>query len=255
MLSVSENNGGIKGRFYDLTHPPEVTSEKISVQGAFPFYKITARIYRGIIPWNTVEAVSGKLKSRAILPFGVKADEKCGISAFAPKVLPKRVLFNSAVKTLEKMALDPTQIFVSVVDENAYLVDIIEKLVPIACRIQVITNCVSDYERLADRLLEEYGLSLIVSGRVDSRILASTVIISASATVVPLVYRGLLFTNERRKLMNATVLTGDNITLPGKFASVVPDDIDRLTFASALYELCSADELGSLHFENMLITK
>lgn len=236
-------------------HPPEVSSEKLSIQGAFPFYKITAKLYRGIIPWNTVQAISGKLKNRAVLPFGVTPDDNCDISAFVPKVLPERILFNSAVKTLEKMALDPTQVFVSVIDENAYLVDLVEKLVHLACRIQVITSCVSDYERLAEKLLSSYGLSLIISSRTDSSILASTVIISSKSSAVPLIFKGLLFTNERRRLMNATVLTGDNITLPEKFAITESQNVDKLTFASALYELCSADELGKLCFDNMLITK
>lgn len=255
MLSVSDNNDGVKGRLYDLFHPPQVTNEKISVDGAFPFYKINAKIYRGIIPWNTIEAVSGKLKKRAILPIGTSPDENCGIEAFDPKVLPERILFNSAVKTLQKMALDPTQVFVSIIDENAYLVDLVESLVHLACRIQVITNCTGDYEQLASRLLNVYGLSLIVSGRIDNSVLTSTVIISAKAAPVPLIFKGLLFTNERKKFMNATVLIGDGITLPEKFENVIPNSIDKLTFASALYELCSADELGKLRYNNMLVTR
>ncbi|MCM1543732.1 MAG: hypothetical protein NC110_00375 [Ruminococcus sp.] len=255
VLSVLENDGGVMGRIHDLFHAPEVTNEKIEVKGAFPFYKITAKLYRGIIPWNTIDVMAGKLKNKAVLPASVVPEEGCGISAFEPKVLPERVLFNSAVKTLEKMALDPTQVFVSVIDENAYLVDLVENLVHLACRIQVITNCVSDYERLAEKLLKVYGLSLVISGRTDNSVLTSTVIISARSSAVPLIFRGLLFTNERRRLMNATVLTGDRITLPKKIEAVCPNEINKLTFASALYELCSADELGKLTFDNMIITR
>lgn len=255
VLSVLENNGGMKARLHDLLHPPEVTNEKVEIKGVLPFYKITAKTYRGIIPWNTVKVMAGKLKNRAVLPASATPDENCGIGAFEPKVLPERVLFNSAVKTLEKMALDPTQVFVSVFDENAYLVDLVENLVHLACRIQVITNCVSDYERLAQKLLNVYGLSLIISGRADNSVLTSTVIISAKSSAVPLIFRGLLFTNERRRLMNATVLTGDRITLPEKFEAHAPEGVNKLTYASALYELCSADELGKLCFDNMLITR
>lgn len=253
MLSVKQSSGGIKERLHDLVHPPEVLSEKISIPGILPFYKITAKTYRGIIPWNTIEAVSGKLRHRAVLPVGTEMPEDCGIECFVPKVLPERILFNSAVKTLEKMALDPTKVIVTVFDENAYLVDLVEKLVQFACRIQVVTSCTADYERLGERLLEKYGLSLIISGRADSSILTSTVIISAKTSCVPLIYRGILFTNERRKMMNATVLTGDRLTLPESLSSFVPDDINKLTFAGAVYELCSADELGGLSFDNMII--
>lgn len=150
------------------------------------------------------------------------------------------------------MKLDPARVFVTVVDENAYVVDMVEKLCPFASLIRVITSCEREYSCLAEKLLGKYGLSMLIGAKADADILDSTVIISPFSIPVPLTYRGILFTNEKRRMMNAVVLSGGGkITLPEKYQKLLPESVDPLCFASALYELCAVDELGTLEFDRM----
>ena len=235
----------------DLFREPLVRKQKIEVPGALPFYEISAKAYRGRCPWEAVENAAGALRSRMLLPPSIVPPEESGLLPFSPSVFCERLLFNTAVRSIEKMRLDPCRVSVTLFDENAYLVDLVQSLVPLAFQIRVVTACVAAYETLGEYLLEKFGISLVVSARSDDSVLSSTFIISAPGKNVPLVFPGILFTNRKERMMNAVVMTGEGFDLPQKYAPLLPEKIDPLTFAGALYELCGADELGKLRYKKM----
>lgn len=233
----------------DLFREPLVQKQKVEVPDALPFYKVSAKNHRGHCPWDAVEAAAGALRSRVLLPPGVVPPKESGLRTFSPTVFCERLLFNTAVHSIEKMQLDPCRVSVTLFDENAYLVDLAQRLVPLAFEIRIVTSCVAAYEALSEYLLKETGISLIVSARADNSVLSSTFIISESGKSVPLVFPGILFTNRKERMMNAVVMTGDGIELPEKYSSLLPEKIEPLLFAGALYELCGADELGRMRFK------
>jgi len=241
---------GFFERFKDFFREPLVEKEKIEVPGALPFYKIKAKSYRGECPWTAIEEAAGALRSRVLLPPGTLPSKESTVTPFEPAVFFERLLFNTAADAIEKMHLDPCRVSITVFDENAYLIDLIEKLVPFAFQLKVVTACTAAYEKLGEYLLERFGLSILVCARADDSVLSSTFIISGTGKAVPLIFSGILFSNRKEKLMNAVVMTGEGFDLPEKFSCLLPQKIDVLTFAGALYELCGADELGKMKFKN-----
>ncbi len=252
VFEPDEEKEGAFDLLFDLFREPLVQKEKIEVPGSLPFYKISAKSYRRGCPWDAVGAAAGALRSRVLLPPGVVATQESGIIPFLPSVFPERLLFNTAVFSIEKMRLDPCRVSVTLYDENAYLVDLVQSLVPLAFQIRVVTQCVTAYEAVGEYLLEKFGISLIVSARSDDSVLSSTFIISASGRNIPLVFSGILFTNRKERMMNAVVMTGEGFDLPEKYALLMPEKIEPLMFAGALYELCGADDLGRLRHKTVV---
>lgn len=252
VLKTEEGLSGFRGKLHDLVSPPEITTEKITPDGGLAFYVVTARLYRGTVPWNTISQLCGKLRTKALTQNGLEPDPDSGIRLFNPKIFPQRVLFNSAVATLCKMQLDPHDVEICFVDENANVTDLVYKLKDFACRLKVITNCPGVYEQIGKQLLRDYGLSLIIASRVDDSVLTSTVLICADPLSVPLTYGGILMTNKKRRLMNAAVLCGKEIEIPKKYRELMPDAVDEMTFAGALYELCCVQELESTEYKSLL---
>ena len=253
VLEILEGDSSLKGKLLEYFKPPVVTSEQINIPNSFSFYKIKAQKYRGEIPWNTVAQVAGTMKSKLILPSGLDSVPNGEIKKYEPTVFPLRILMNSALKSLRMMQLDPVGMYVTVVDENAFLTQKVYELAAFASTIRVITKCVYEYECLAEKMMHDFGISLLISGRMEDSVLSSTVIISDRSSIVPLIFGGLLFTNEKRRLMNSTVLVGEGITLPEKYEAILPPGIDKLSFACALYELCAADELADINY-NKIVT-
>ena len=253
VLEIKEIENTLKNRLKCRFRPPAVEVEKVEIPDSFSFYRIKAEAIGTAVPWDSVAEAAGSLRTRLILPQSVKADENCGVKQYQPAVFPLHVLVNSAISTLHTMALDPTKMCVSVVDENAFIIEKIKLLVPLASTIRVVTNNVYEYEKLARELMSRYGISLIISGKIDEILFLSNVIISDRSVNIPSLFSGILFTNEKRRMMNATVLTGEGITLPQKYEALLPDGTDRMIFASALYELCAVNELETLRFDKMAV--
>lgn len=251
-IEKEEEQESLLERLKDLFKPPEVERRKVEVPGALPFYVLRVKPHKGAFPTAAVEEAAGALRARVLLPKGVRLPSESGLSVFEPSVFFERLLFNTAVDAIEKMQLEPFRVSVCVFDENAYLLDLVENLIPLAFELRVITNCVTAYEQLSKLFLERHGLSLIVSSRADDSVLSSTFVVSASAKAVPLIFPGVLFTNKRRKFMNAVVVCGEGFELDEKFAALLPEKIDPLRFAGALYELCGADELGKKRFSSTI---
>ncbi len=249
-LVKDETHESIFERFKDFFREPLVKKTKAEVPNALPFYTIEAKSYRGECPWEAVEEAAGALRARVLFPPDTLPPKESALLPFKANVFFERLLFNTAADAIEKMQLDPCRVGITVFDENAFLVDLIEKLVPLAFHIKVITNCVTAYEKLSDYLLEQFGISIVVCARADDSILSSTFIISGNATAVPLIFPGILFTNGRNKLMNAVVINGEGFDLPEKYAPLLPKGIKPLSFAGALYELCGADDLGKTKYKN-----
>lgn len=238
-------------RLYDSFKPQQIQKRKVEVPYALPFYVVRAKQRRGRYPWEIAENAAGALCSRALLPFWARPEENTKIVPFKPTVFLSRLLFNSSIKTIEKMMLDPRSVSVTLIDSGAYLVDLFEELVYFGSRLCVVTDFPAPYESLAKRLLERYGVSLLVSARLPSDAKNSTFIISDSILPVPADFSGVLFTGERKRLENAVVIVGEGFTLPEKYAALLPEDADELSFAGALYELCGANELGRLGYDKM----
>ena len=252
VLEIENERESLFDRFFDLFKSPVVEKTKVEVARALPFYVIKTKNFRGALPWKEIENAAGALRSRMILPAETEIGAFSMLSRFEPAVLPKRLLFNSAVEAIEKMKIDPREVSVTLIDENGYLLDLAEKLVFLAAQIRIVTNCVAAYEQLGNLIFQRFGLSVVVSGTVDNNVLSSTFIISDSAVCVPLIFGGVLFTNEQKRMMNAAVLCPKGVTLPPEFEKLSPNGVDRLSFASALFELCGAEELGKLGFDELV---
>ena len=120
----------------------------------------------------------------------------------------------------------------------------IEKLLPCLKNISVITDNKDTYDSVSKKLMVDYGFSLVVSEK-DS--LDCDAIISHECSL-PVYYCGRVFTNNKKYLMNAEVLSGSEIRLPDEYEKLCLENIGRVLFASALYEYCSEKDLGKLRY-------
>lgn len=253
VLEVKESQKDFSSKVSQYFRSPEVFVQKVESSGILPFYRITAVKHRGKIPWKEIEKAAGKFCKRAIIGDDIALPDDTSIKRYKPVMFPQRVLFNSAVSVLKKLRLDPTKMSITVFDENGYLTDLIENLVMLCSSVRVVTSCAQSYEQIRNKLFSKYGISVVICSKAESSILTSTAIISDKSAAVPLIYRGLLFTNEKRRMLNATVLSGKSISLEKRISFLYTAETDKLTFASALYEFCGAKELEKTVFLDMQI--
>lgn len=232
IINVSQTNA--------VFRKPEISSQRVALQNAETFFLVTTEKSYGRVPWKKLENCMGILKKDVILTGDTVLPEYSGISEFIPDVFPYIVLINTAIDRLKNGRHKSLIIF----DEKAICMDYIQSFVNSFERIRVITPYAEKYTAVARILLENYGFSLEVSADPSYD---SDVIISNNCDV-PLYFSGKVFSNKRKFMMNAEMFSGGEIVLPEEYESIRPEGVDKLLFASALYEKCNISELGNLKF-------
>lgn len=251
VLALIPADKTLKAKILERFRKPQVNTAEVSLEERF-FFKIEAKEHRGKIPWKEIEDAAWELRDRFILPFDVKVSRnECEIKEFSPKILPKLMLFNSACKEIEKAACKPKENSITVIDDDGIYVNLMEKTVPLASTIRVVTKQPQNYKALSESMMRNYGLSLIISESFDDGALGSRFVIAYNPENIPLLFEGTVFSGKKKRFMKGSALIGGGITLPEKYEKLWQRNTNKLQFASALYELCGVKELQKLCFDEM----
>lgn len=247
-------NTDFKGKLYDYFSAPQIISQRVEVPDALPFFWVKIKEHKGKIPFSAAQNIMGRLCDAVIYKNESQFSGDSPFTEFRGKELEQYLLFNSAVNYLKTMGCDPLKQHVTVFDEKALFTEKIEELTFLSNKIQIVTDDTQSYQKVAAGLMKKYGVTLIVSSSFSSAIEESTYIISHKSDMIPIYFKGTLFSGESRRLPFGKVLWGEGVVLPQKYAFLLPDGFDVLRFASALYEKCGAKELSALSFERLLLT-
>jgi hypothetical protein len=238
ILQVSDKN--------TIFSKPKIQSQRIDLPSGDVFFIVTTDKQMGRIPWKKLENCLGILRHCILLPEHITIPEGTDITAFAPDILPRIMLMNSTTDYIINRKQFFHQKNLTIFDKDGLYTSYIEKLLPYFNNIRIITDKINIYEALSEKLMTEYGFSLIVS---DTENFDCDVVISQRCNV-PLYFSGTVFAGEKKHLMNATVFSGSESTLPDEYENIRPNNIGRVLFASALYEKCGEKALCKLKYDN-----
>lgn len=224
----------------------EIEINEITPENGKSFYHCKAKVRKGRIPWKAIKAASPA--ERFILPYNVT--EKPPVNVFTPEKLPQIMLFNSAVEYIKEKALSPSKTQITVVDKKGLYVNYFKDVIKLASHITVVTSAQS-YRQLSDELLNAYGVSLIIRDELYEAKGENCFLFDYEAETVPLSYNGTVFSKSKKYLLNGKSLTPGGFDLPYRYEQLLNKNINKLHFASALYELCEVKELQKLKFNEL----
>lgn len=234
-------------KILNIFYKNKFTSQRITLPSGEAFFRVNVFCRKNRIPWKKLERCLGILKQDVLLPDDIKIPDGIDITAFKPDILPRLLLMNSATDHIQRNNSSPYG-SLTVFDEKAIYQNCIERLIDCFSTVRVVTPEITEYETVCRKLLQNYGFSLVVTSEINCD---SDVVISHSCSV-PLYFGGKIYTCEKKYLMNAEVFTGRDIIMPPEYELLLPQNINKLLFASALYEKCNVTEMGSLLYSNFL---
>lgn len=244
-----ERENSVRERLRRLFSGDRILSERVSLPENEYFYRLRVPVHKGKIPEERLKRMTASLTDGLLFPEGFKADTD--IRCFHGSYFTDIMLFNSAVSQLKQSVLNSSETLITLIDKKGVLHTQVDRLVTLAGEIKVITDNLRAYEAQAQRLMAEYGLSLFVSNKL-SAIPERGIIISRRSDAVPVYFKGLLITGERRLLPFARVLTGEGIRAGGGYESLCPEGINMTDFLSALCEVCFVKELRKSEYEKLV---
>ncbi len=244
-----ERENNLKNSLKRLFFKDSIITERVNLPENEYFYKLKVPVHKGKIPAEKLKRMTSSIADGLIFPdsFVPEREMKVYSSSYFKDIL----LFNSAVSQLGQSVFNPAETLITLIDKKGFLHTEISRLVRFAGELKVITDNVRAYERAAERIMEEYGLSLFVSDKLSS-IPEKGIIISRHSDVVPVYFKGLLITGEKRLLPFARVLTGEGIKAKGNYEVLCPEGINMTDFLSALCEVCFLKELRKSEYEKLV---
>ncbi len=251
-------------RLKDRRKPAALSLVRIEPPGSAPFFRLEVTQRRGCkeLPWNEIEQMAGRLRTRMLFPAGImpppqpaarsaaQAQLEPGLRAFVPKRLPLLLSLQAARRVLQAATTPPRDLRVTVVDTKGVLCRNLEALVPLAGSLRVFTPDPKLYRAAAEQLQLRYGVALIISSS-PGCFAQSHVVIADDLQLFTGREGGLIFTpDSEHTLSGCRVVRCGEPLLPPQHAQLCPPGIDPLLFACALYELCGLKEMERLQFSH-----
>ena len=244
-----EGERTFKSRLKRFFFKEKILCERVNLPGNEYFYKLKVPVHKGVIPEERLKKITSNLADGLIFPKGFINNS--GIKVWEPSYFKDIMLFNTALSQIEKSVFNPAETLITVIDRKGVLHTEISRLVPFSGELKVITDNMSAYERESERIMEEYGLSLFVSDRL-SAIPERGIIISRHSDIIPVYFKGLIITDEKKLFPFARVLSGEGIKSSGLYEGLCPEGIEMTDFMSALCEVCFTAELRRSEYEKLV---
>lgn len=209
---------------------------------------ITYEQFRGRVNWTSVDRFITGHRNRILCREDTVLPTERGYRRFESNELRLRLCENAALYLLRNV--DHDNISVVLIDDSGEHAGLCPYLSDETDRLTVVTKTPRLYLSEADRLLRETGAVLTVSKSLTPMKTADLIIAPAPLT------RDLHCPEDAVILsafaptvaQNAPVIHDYSFDLPEKYAALKPDYLDEMYFASAVYVLAGAHELGSSIF-------
>lgn len=221
--------------------PPKPSLTRVPLRGGAFFYTVECFAdKRGNADLSSLPDLVGGCAQRILLQ-DVKIPILPPLQIFDPMLYPQILFLNTAVDFLETLPESPHARTLGFVDPEARLQNAIVPFVRQAKTVKIFTGFPKHYEEISQQILDEWGLSVIVSD--TEEVLRDCNIVLAPFLKTENGIGGVL-----QYGMPKVCCAGDGCVLPAEFEARRPQGVDSVLFASALYELCNQKDLDNLRY-------
>jgi len=209
---------------------------------------VTYEHNRGRVSWDTLGRFIKHERSRLLCSEEIELPADCGYKRYVSYELNRRLCENAALHMLHMIA--PLSPAVALIDNSGESLPLCRYLAEYTDRLSVVTAQPELYLDEADTLLCDKGAVMRVSTGYGAVCSADIVIAPDMLTEDIRCSPDAIVLSSRcpQHSQNAPVIYEYTFTLPDKYRRIKPGHLDDMYFASALYTLGGAHELGSSVF-------
>ena len=228
-----------------LPNPPKV--EKVYVEG-ITLKKITYKKRNDKIAWKKIANIVKEDSKYVLCSENVRVPITYGIQRFASNKLSRRLCENAAISVIENINVKPSDIAISLYDPRAAYSDLLDILLQYSAQIRVVSNNINFYEEESARLMEEYGVTVLITDNILSLDNSDIMIAPDKIRInLGLSKNTFVFTAEEPGVdLGCNIISKYRINTPIKYKSLIPDYIEDEYLLSYLYSELKIYELGSL---------
>lgn len=238
VLKFIEEEKGIRSFFKNLFNKKLPEPKQVNLMSAAPFFYLEISRKQCGENFERLSELLGPCSRFILLCKDTEIPDNAYVKKYRPTVFPSVILLNSAEKILQSRHYDRSKYSIALVDRKGQFFGRAERLVTLASVIVIFTDNSFLYKGIAEDIFERYGASLIIRR-------SESLEFNCDFTVLPeencIIER---LDNSYKKI------TGASFNLPQEYEKLRPDLTDKLSFASALYELCAVKKLESVKYSS-----
>lgn len=206
---------------------------------------VTYEHYHGKVSWTGIDRFVKAQRNRVLCAPDTQLPPKSGYKRFTSSALSRRMCENAALYLLRTIA--DRSVKTVLVDDSGECAGLCDYLADYVDPVTVISTAKPIYAAQAEYLLNEKGAALKLSRDVNCLRDADLIIAPACLKeTLPCPADALILTGEKPAAsQNAAAIYDYYIDLPSKYTELCPAFLEEMYFASALYTMASARELGS----------
>lgn len=255
MFVVLRVNAPKKGVFAKSKIKKAVSDARVrtvSTENGLPFYMLDVPDGMTLSMWETVEKKCDRYASRIVAPRSTVLPDIGKIHRFVPAAMPSLLTFNTAINTLKYADIPPDSISITVSDFSARQASDLNRILPFASIIRVITAYPERYAYACEKAFIDFGASVVIRPCYEPS-QKPDVVICCDGRTSPCAENAAIF-SHKNKTFGKLHFKGNGTELSSFHRTVIPESIDYVDFAGAVTELCGSNEYKNSCFSRIDIS-
>lgn len=207
-----------------------------STDKGLPFFTLDVLERKKGIDWESVSEKCGRYSSRIVAPRSITLPEIRNLHRFISRSTVPSLIFNTAVDRISKAKLPPESISITLTDRNAVMASRVCRLLPFASRVRVITARPERYASACTKAMDDFGATLIIRASYEP-VSSTDIVICCDGVVTPSMENAVIFTDSKKSGGKIRFCCSGLELLP-VHKEIIPENVDPVDFAGALFELC-----------------
>ncbi len=199
-----------------------------------PFYVLTADLGRNGFDWNYIVECIGKCSKRLVLSQGVTLPNDNTVAEHKSRLLYNLMCQNTFLDILKR---NGNLFDICLIDKKSRYTDFSERLSSCAKALTVVTDNKKVYNKTAERIMEKTGLCPVIQAE------------PSNAKIKIDTDNNIMTVDLGKEVLN--IKNGCDFTVPEIYGRLLPDNVPKYSFYSALFELCGVFSIGECIFDTI----
>ncbi len=233
VLKIENRNSTLFENLFGKYVKDKYKVQSVPVYKGAPFMMMTVTVGKRGVSWDDVIKVMGKCALRLVVSENITLPQNDNIGLFKGRALYDKMMENTFLQILKNNRNQP----ISVLDRHGQHSDYVKKLAKYCDALSIATDNKKEYLTVCESIIEESGLCpTITTDFKDSKIK-----INCDENNMTIICE-----NECLNISN-----GCEFQVPNIYQNILPENVCKYDFYSALYELCGVFSLADCFFDNM----
>lgn len=225
----------------------KITFEKKSLRSIKILY-VSVTEQNKKVPWKKISKILKNKTCDILCNENIQVPSSYDFFRYNSTSLQEEFCKNAVINGLKSSKIDPDKLIVTLFDPIGKHSEILKKLILFSNQVFVITYNQKKYLKFQEKIMNEYGASIVVSDDLNWLFKSQVVLAPSKITIgLPTGQNCLIFTSEKSSVPLKGIIYHDyKIDVPKVFENMIPTDLNPEYFLSAVYDKYNVYQLSKL---------